>query len=292
MMKRLKKITGLFLRLKITRILPDAIFLKIQYKYTTGRRLDYDNLVNYNEKIQYLKLTQRENIYTEIVDKIRVRDFVSNRIGKKYLIPIYGVYESLEEINFDVLPNKYVLKTNHNSGGYYIVSDNNSVSYKDISNKLKPMLRKNYYYFTREWPYKNIEPRIICEKYLEQGDDNELRDYRFFCFDGQPRFVAVDLSITDKSKVRRNIYDLDWNLMSVEISYPQETKISIKKPNQLSEMIDVARKLSKGFKHVRVDLYCIDNKIYFGEMTLYHQSGYGDIKPESFHEMMGSWIKV
>lgn len=289
---KIKKMVGFFLRWKIVRKLPDSIFLKIQYRYVTGEKLDLKNPKLYNEKLQVLKMSQQDEIFTQVADKLKVRKFVSEEIGPDYLIPLYGSYEKVEDIPFENLPASYVLKTNHNSGGYYIVPDSKNLNIDLVKKKLSPMLKKNYYYFSREWPYKNIKPRIICESYLEEEDGKELRDYRFFCFHGKVKFVAVDLSIIDKSKVRRNLYDLDWNLMEEEISYKNDLTEIIPKPTNLNEMIELAEKLSTKFKHVRVDFYNIKNKIYFGELTFYHQSGYGKINPNSFNEIMGSWIKL
>ncbi|MDT2848674.1 ATP-grasp fold amidoligase family protein [Vagococcus carniphilus] len=291
-MNKLKKVIGLFLRTKLSRLLSDETFLKIQYKYVTGEKLNLDSPKSFNEKLQYLKIEQREPIFTEVADKFKVREYVSSTIGQEYLIPLYGVYDSFDEINFQDLPDEYVIKTNHNSGGYFLVPDSKKININAARSKLEPMLKKNYYYFTREWPYKNIKPKLICEKYLRENDDMELRDYRFFCFDGEVKFIAVDLSIVDKSKVRRNLYDKNWKLLDEEISYERDLTEKIPKPKNLSEMIDLAEKLSSNFKHVRVDLYNINNKIYFGELTMYHQSGYGDIRPQSFNKLMGSWIKL
>ena len=155
--------------------------------------------------------------------------------------------------------------------------------------KMRRWLRTNYYWQSREWVYKNIKPRIICEKFLKQDDGDELRDYRFFCFNGEPKFIAVDFSITDKTRTRRNLYDLDWKLMCEEISYPKELEIVLKKPEQLGEMIELSRIISSNFPHARIDFYYVNKKIIFGEITFFHQSGVGRIKPSEFENVMGEW---
>lgn len=158
--------------------------------------------------------------------------------------------------------------------------------------KMRRWLRTNYYLQNREWVYKDIKPRIICEKFLVQNDSDELKDYRFFCFDGEPKFIAVDFSITDKKKTRRNLYDLQLNLMDEEISYPKELNVKVDKPAKLEEMIDISRKLSSSFPHARVDFYYIDNRIIFSEITFFHQSGMGKISPEEFEIEMGNWLEL
>ncbi len=157
---------------------------------------------------------------------------------------------------------------------------------------MRKWLCKNYYWQSREFVYKDIKPRILCEKFLIQNGEDELRDYRFFCFNGEPKFIAVDFSITDKKKTRRNLYDLKWNLMDAEISYPKETNIKVKKPEKLDEMIELSKRLSSGFPHARVDFYYIENEIIFGEITFFHQSGMGIISPENFEINMGNWLEL
>lgn len=158
--------------------------------------------------------------------------------------------------------------------------------------KMRRWLNRNYYLSKREIVYKGIKPRIICEKYLEQGEGKELQDYRFFCFNGIPKFVTVDFSITDKEKTRRNLYDLNWELMDEEISYPKELEIKVEKPEKFNEMLELSKILSRDFPHSRIDFYYIENKIIFGEITFFHQSGMGKIIPSSFEETMGKWIKI
>lgn len=272
--------------------LSDGKYLKLIYRIRTGKALDLENPKGYNEKLQWLKINDRKSLYTELVDKFAVREHIKNTIGEEYLIPLIEVYDDVEEIDWEKLPNQFVLKCTHGSSTNIICKDKKKLNIEKSKRRLKKWLKRNWFWFGREWPYKNVKPRIIVEKYLNQIDDDELRDYRFFCFNGEPKFIALDYSITDKSKTRRNIYDLDWNFQPVSISYPNELKKTVEEPEKLEEMISLSRKLSKNIPHVRIDFYNIGSKIIFGEMTFYHQSGMAKIVPREFEDKMGSWIEL
>lgn len=266
--------------------------IRKQFKSKMGRDVELNNPVRFNDKLQWLKLYWYDPVATKCADKYEVRKFVSERIGSKYLNELYGVYESLAEIDINKLPHKFVLKGTHGSGFNIVCKDKSEMNWHKEFKKMKRWLRTNYFWSTREWVYKNIRPRIICERYLQQDDGDELRDYRFFCFNGEPKFITVDFSITDKTKTRRNLYALDWLLMNEEISYPKELVIKVKKPEQLHEMIELSKELSGGFPHARIDFYYISKKIIFGEITFFHQSGMGKIKPLRFEEVMGNWLEL
>lgn len=272
--------------------LSDSLYLKIYYFITTKSKLNLDSPKSYNEKLQWLKLHDRNPEYAQLVDKYEVRNYIKETIGEKFLIPMLGLWNKVDDIDWDTLPNQFVLKTTHDSGGVVICKDKKNFDIEAAKSKLNNSMKRNYYYGTREWPYKNVKPRIVAEKYINQVDDDELRDYRFFCFNGEPKCIAVDYSITDKSKTRRNIYDLDWNFQPVSISYPNELKKTVEEPEKLKEMISLSRKLSKNIPHVRIDFYNIGSKIIFGEMTFYHQSGMAKIVPREFEDKMGSWIEL
>ena len=229
---------------------------------------------------------------TKCADKYMVRKIVAERIGKEYLNELHGVFESIEDIDLNKLPNSFVLKGTHGSGLNIICKDKSKLNWNKEFKKMRSWFKYNYYWQNREWVYKDIKPRIICEKFIEQEAGVELRDYRFFCFNGEPKFISVDFSITDKSKTRRNIYDLGWNLLDAEISYPKELSIKVDKPFKLDNMIELSRKLSAGFPHARIDFYYINEKIIFGEITFFHQSGMGKIKPIEFEEEIGNWINL
>lgn len=272
--------------------LSDKSYLQLLYKKNMGYPLNLNQPKTYNEKLQWLKLYNHNPLYTQLVDKYEVREYVTKKIGAKYLNTLYGVYDSFEEIDFKNLPEKFVLKATHTSGDFFICEDKSKLDLELLKEKIDNWLNRNYYQLHREWPYKNVKPRIICEKLLVQENNEELRDYRFFCFNGKPRFIAVDFSITRKSKTRRNLYDLNWNLMDESISYPRELNIKLEKPKELEELITLSTKLTEGIPHARVDFYIIKNKIIFGEITFFHQAGMGEIHPESFNLKMGEWINI
>ncbi|MCQ6526090.1 ATP-grasp fold amidoligase family protein [Bacillus mycoides] len=270
----------------------DEKLIKNEFQKKMGRNVNLENPTKFNDKLQWLKLNWFDSEATKCADKFGVRDFVKERIGGEYLNEIYKVYNSIDEINIDDLPNSFVLKGTHGSGFNIVCKDKSKLNWDEEFKKMKRWLRTNYYFQNREWVYRDIKPRIICEKFIEQGGEEELRDYRFFCFNGEPKFISVDFSINDKKKTRRNLYDLEWNLMDQEISYPKELAIKVNKPNKLNEMIDLSKKIASDFPHARIDFYYIQEKIIFGEITFFHQSGMGRIMPPEFEEEMGVWLEL
>ncbi|KWW14055.1 hypothetical protein AS888_00545 [Peribacillus simplex] len=282
------KIKGLYYKFFIT----DTDLIKKKFRERVGREVELKNPNKYNDKLQWLKFNWNNPLATICADKYEVREFVTERVGESYLNELYGVFESVDEINIDNLPNSFVLKGTHGSGFNIVCKDKSKMNWNKEYKKMKRWLKTNYYLQNREWVYKDIKPRIICEKYITQGEEAELRDYRFFCFNGEPKFITVDFSITDKEKTRRNLYDLEWNLMKQEISYPKELTIKVEKPNKLNEMIYLSKKLSSSFPHARVDFYYINEEVIFGEITFFHQSGMGEIRPVEFEEEMGNWLQL
>lgn len=276
--------TGIF------NFIPDERFLKFEYRMATGKKLRLDPPTTYNEKLQWIKLYDRNPMYPLLVDKYRVRDFVEERVGKEYLIPLLGRWDTVSQVDFEKLPNSFVLKCNHDSGGIFICPDKASADWEKGKQILERHLKQNHYYLSREWAYKDVWPCIVAEKYMRDAKDNDLRDYKFFCFNGIPKLIQVDFNrFTDH---KRNFYTLDWKFMDVSIKCPNDRNAQLEKPENLPEMIEVATKLSAGFAQVRVDLYSVDGKTYFGEMTLYHGGGYEKFTPEEFGVTMGSWIDL
>jgi hypothetical protein len=277
---------------KTVKIYPDKFFIKCQYRLVTGKKLNLLKPQTFNEKIQWLKLYDRKPEYTKLVDKITAKEYVANVIGVKYIIPNIGIWDKFEDINFDELPNQFVLKTNNSggSGGVIICNDKTKIDIEVIKQKINHILKKNAYYGTREFPYKNIKPRILIEKYLLDESETELKDYKFFCFNGIVKFIQVDFNRFTKHQ--RNIYNTEWELLNLEIKFPNNKDSIISKPEKLDTMIAIASKLSHGMKHVRVDLYYVNNQVYFGEITFYHGSGMEQFIPESWNYVFGNHIGV
>lgn len=274
----------------ILKFLPDKIYIRLYYFLQFKKKCDLNNPKTYNEKLNWLKLYDRNSKYTNIVDKYEVKKIVADIIGNQYIIPTLGVWNNFDEINFNELPNEFVLKCTHDSEGLAIVKNKNDANMKEIKEKLNKALKYNFYYIGREWPYKNVKPRIIAEKYMEDHIFGELRDYKFFCFDGEPKvmFIATDRA---KGKTKFDYFDLNFNHLNIIQHYPN-SKEKIEKPKNFDEMIILARKLSKGIKHVRVDFYEVDGKIYFGEMTFYHFSGFQPFIPDKWDKIFGNWLNI
>ncbi len=233
----------------------------------------------------------RKELYTKIVDKYLVKDYVSNIIGKEYIIPTIGVYDKVKEIDINRLPNSFVLKCNHDSEGLIICKNKNELDKKSL-NKLSKALKSNFYYVGREYPYKNVKRKIIAEPYLEDKDKKELRDYKFLCFDGKPKLMYV-ASGRSNHKTCFDFFDMDFNRINLKQHYPNSDYCDEElKPLNFELMKTLASKLSKDFKHIRVDFYEVDNHVYFGEMTFYHMSGFSKFDPEEYDLELGECLKL
>lgn len=272
------------------RLIPDKIYLKMMYQVKMGKKLDLKNPVTYNEKLNWLKLYDRKEIYTKMADKYAVREIVSQKLGDEYLIPLLGVWERAEDINFSQLPNQFVLKCTHDSESAIICRDKTTFDEKNTVKKLSDAMRKNYFYDSREWSYKNIKPRIVAEKYMEDSTDQELRDYKFFCFDGVPKalFIATDRG---KGETKFDYFDINFNHLDLIQHYPN-AKQPLRKPVNFDKMLEFAVKLSKDIPHVRVDFYEVDGRLYFGELTFYHFGGFMEFEPECWDTIFGEWLKI
>lgn len=272
------------------RFIPDRLYLQTCYHAKMGRTLNLTNPTTFTEKLQWLKLYNKNPEYIKMVDKYEVRKYITEKIGDKYLMPLLGVYDSFDEIDFNKLPNQFVLKCTHDSGSLVICKNKAELDRNAVKKKLNQCLNKNFYYTGREWPYKNVKPRIICEPYIVDESGTELKDYKIFCFNGTPKLIIVDFNRFTAHK--RNLYTTDWQFIEATINRPNQRSFVIPKPEKLDEMLHCASILSRGIPQVRIDFYSIKNQIYFGEMTFYHSSGYLKFKPESYDELMGSWIEL
>lgn len=270
----------------------DEEYLKKLFYASMGKTLNLDNPQTFNEKLQWLKLYNRKPEYTTMVDKYEVREYIAQKLGTEYLIPLLGVWDTPDEIDFNKLPDRFVLKCNHNSGlGMYICQDKSKMDVGQVKKELWKGLKQDYYLTGREWPYKNVKRKIIAEKYMEDDAVHELRDYKFFCFNGRCKCFKVDFNRFVEH--RANYYDPQGHLLDFgeKICPPDSTK-NIVLPENLAEMISLAEKLSVGFPFLRVDLYDVNGKIYFGELTFFPASGFGEFTSEEWDERLGSWIKL
>ncbi len=274
---------------KIGFIFPDKIYLKIVYRLRVGKKLHLNNPQTFNEKLQWLKLYDRKPIYTTMVDKYAVKNYVAERIGPEYIIPTIGVWNKFDDIDFAELPDQFVLKCTHDSGGLVVCRDKGEINMMMVRKKINKSLKTNYFIGGREWPYKNVPRRIIAEKYMED-ETGELRDFKFFCFDGIPKamFIATERS-KDGEEVKFDFYDMNCEHLPFTQGHPNSSQ-EIKLPVSFEEMKALAMKLSNGFPQLRVDFYEINGKVYFGELTFSHFSGMTPFNPESWDKIFGDWI--
>lgn len=270
--------------------IPDKIFLKFQYRKIFGKNLDLKNPRTFNEKLQWLKLYDRRPEYTTMVDKYKVKEYVADIIGDKYIIPTLGVWNSFNEINFDELPCQFVLKCTHDSGGIVICKDKNEFDKIAAKRIIEKSLSQNWYWVGREWPYKNVQPRIIAEQYLTDESNEQLKDYKIFNFDGEPKLIEVDYDRFIEHK--RNLYSTSWNYIDATIQFPTDPEHEIRKPSRLEEMLELAKKLSAGIPHLRTDFYIVKDSVYFGELTFSHGSGFEQFLPKAFEDEFSSWLKL
>lgn len=271
--------------------LPDRLYLKIMYYLKTGHRLNLRHPRTFGEKIQWLKLYNRKPEYTIMVDKYAVKDYVAERIGEKYIIPTLGVWDKPEDINFDELPNQFVLKTTHGGGscGVIICKDKSTFNVKAAILSLKTAMKQNIYKAYREWAYKDVTPRIIAEKYLSDWD-GELYDYKIFTFNGEPKMIELDYNRFKGHQ--RNLYDFNWNKIETTIEYPSDPTKEFCKPERLDDLFELSKRLSIDIPHVRTDFYIVNDQIYFGELTFYPDSGFGRISSNELDFQMGDWINL
>ncbi len=263
--------------------------LKYMYKKATGHKLNMNNPQTYNEKMQWTKLHDNSLIKADLTDKYKVRGWIKDNIGEKYLVPLLGVWDNFEQIDFDNLPDKFVLKATHGSGWNYIVLDKATFDRREAKRNFDKWLKTNYAYYSLEMHYKLITPKIIAEKFIESFQ-YDLEDYKFICFDGETKFCWIDAN--RYSDHRRNVYDINWKLQPWQQHSYKNTDLPIQKPKNFDLMIELTNRLAKGFSHVRVDWYNIEGKIYFGEMTFTNSSGFEYIWPQQYNIMLGDMWEI
>lgn len=283
-------------RLKLTklfRILPDKPYLKLIYRIKTGRKLNLQDPKGYNEKLQWLKLYDVHPEYTELADKVKVRDYIKEQLGEGYTFPLLGTWDSFEDIDFNELPNSFVLKCNHDSGSVKIIHDKNTLTEqekKSLAKFYRGRLKLNSYYAGREYPYKNIKPCILAEPLMEaEGETGGICDYKFFCFNGEPKLMFI---VSGRfSEKHEDYYDMDFNHLLIEKG-STDSGITRERPPFFDQMKEIAAKLSKGMPQVRMDFYEINGKIYFGEFTFFCAGGFLLFTPEEWERKIGDYINI
>lgn len=277
---------------RIGHIFSDKFVLKNLYRMRFGKKLNLKNPQTFNEKLQWLKLYDRKPEYTKMVDKYEAKKYVADKIGSEYIIPTFGVWDKFDDIDFDKLPNQFVLKCTHDCGGLVIVKDKSKFDIEEARKKINKCLKRNYYWNHREWPYKNIKPRIIAEQYMEDEKTGELRDYKFFCFNGVPKllFIATERQ-TVGEETKFDFFDMDYNHLPFTNGHPN-AKVLPKKPEAFEEMRSLTEKLSQCIPHVRVDFYYVNGRVYFGELTFFHWSGLVPFEPEEWDLKLGEMLNI
>lgn len=270
----------------------DKMYLKLFFRGQMGKKLDIKHPVTFNEKMQWLKLYDRKPLYTQLVDKYEVKKYVANKIGEEFVISTYGIYSSFDDIDFTALPDKFVIKCTHDSGGLVICDDKKKINIKQTKKKINSSFSRNYYYLGREWPYLNIKPRIIIEEYIDCQTDSGLFDYKFYCFNGIPKLCLVCANRYKSGGLVKCFYDMSWNKMNIARTKEPVYNVEIEKPSNFDEMVVIAKKLSKNFIFLRVDLYNVKGRILFGELTFYPSSGFEGFNPNVWDKKLGSWIEL
>ena len=271
---------------------PDSLYLKVLYRVIMGRKLNLGNPREYNEKLQWLKLNDRKPEYSTMVDKYEVRGYIEDLLGDKYLIPCLGIYDSVDDIDIDALPDRFVLKCTHDSGSVEICKDKSSFDIEGARHRLSQAMKRNYYATYREWPYKYVKPRIIAEGYLE-GDGGDLKDYKVMCFNGEAKIIEVHENRFVEGKVHtQTFYDREWGIVpltqveTVTVDRPSE------RPRQLEEILRLSELIAKNMYHARIDWYIEGDKIYFGEITFFDGSGFESFSTPEMERMLGDMINL
>lgn len=269
--------------------IPDAVYLKMMYRLFIGKKLNLDNPCTYNEKLQWLKINDRKPEYVAMVDKYLVKEYVKEKLGEEYVVPLLGVWDEVENIDLSKLPNQFVLKCNHDSGSTILCKNKDSFDIDLAKKKLQRHLKRNNYNYGREWPYKNVHPVVFAEELLVDHQRDDIIDYKVYCFGGEPKMIMVN-SGRAEGKTTANYYDEDYNFIDLEWGHPVCNDLKKLDRHSFDEIMEKARILSKDIPHVRVDFYEINGKIYFGELTFYDGSGFAKFSSEEWDKKMGDWL--
>lgn len=274
----------------VIRSIPDAVYLKYMYRKVMGKKLDLENPRTFNEKLQWLKLHDRRPEYTKMVDKYEVRQYIKEKIGEEYLIPLVGgPWDKFEDIDFSKLPEQFVLKCTHDSGSVAICKDKKNFDIPLVRNRFNRALKGNFFYGGREWPYKNVKPRIIAERYISDTKGEEIVDYKLHCFNGEVKLILVCADRTSEEK--KVFYGSQWNKLPVKRPN-MSSDVEISRPRMLKHMIRIAQIFSAQIPFLRVDLYETSGKLYFGELTFFPAGGFEAFEPEEWDAIMGEWLRL
>ncbi len=263
----------------------DSTFARLSFRGEMGYRLDLNNPKTFNEKLQWLKVYDHKTEYISYVDKIKAKQIIGGIIGEQYIVPMYGAWIRGEDIPFEKLPDRFVLKCNHDQGSVILVKNKAELDIDTIHREINKKLKRNIYYGTREYPYKKIQPKVFAEKYLEE----DIIDYKFYCFNGMPRFLYCGKGLTTDHSLKIDFYDLEWKRMPFyRTDYPRLG--AIPRPTKLDEMIDIAKRLSKSIPFVRIDLFEVYEQVFFSEFTLCPASGFMPFFPKEYDQIVGEWL--
>lgn len=287
LLKQPRKIIRLMGSKNLLNFIPDKQYLKLIFRAETGRKLNLNNPKSFNEKLQWLKLYDRKKGYNSFVDKYLVREHITKTIGSEYLVPLIGVYEKVDDIPWEELPNQFVIKCTHGSGCNIICKNKDDLNIKKAKIKLKKWMKRNWYWFGRAWVYKDLVPKIIIEEFISDNG-NTPDDYKVLCFHGKAKLIEVHIDRFGNHTSDK--YDIDFNKTNITQSRP--SNIIYKKPKCFDEMIRLSEKLSKDFIHIRIDWYIVRNRLYFGEMTFYDGSGFANFDHYEHDLLLGSWIEL
>lgn len=285
-----KVLSDYFAKSRLSHAMPDEMYLKMRYRIMMGKKLDLENPQTFNEKLQWLKLHDRNPAYTRMVDKQAVKQYVAELIGEEHIIPTIAVFDNVNEIDLATLPKQFVMKCTHDSGSVILCKDKDNFDLSAAKSKLGRCLRRNMYWWGREWPYKDVPRRIIAEKYMDDGSA-ELKDYKFMCFGGEAKCSFACTDRFSKAGLHVTFFDREWNVMPFERQYPS-CKKGLPKPKNYEKMIELAETLSASIPFLRVDFYEVDGFIYFGELTFYPGNGMEEFSPEQWDYILGSWINI
>jgi hypothetical protein len=272
------------------KLLSDKCALKLIYKSVFGEKLDLQNPQTFNEKLQWLKLYNRRPEYTQMVDKYKAKEYVASIIGEEYIIPTLGVWDKFEDIDFDALPNQFVLKCTHGSGDVVICKDKGTFDFATARKKLTKSLKTNYYRISREWPYKNVPRKIIAEQYMED-EDGGLKDYKVYCFNGEARILMIASDRFSQKQTKFDYFDCNYNWLDLEWGNPRSTTPPTK-PSQFETIMSLAEKISHALIHARIDFYIVGNKIYFGEITFFDGGGFSVFTSREWDKRMGEYLQL